>query len=140
VRIAHAYYERLRTRVGSARRCVTAWPKSPPDHVWPMDVCRSVATPAWAERCAVRCRSGFELLRLPLTAEQLRWLMLAGTLAPLAHARIANPKKKTFALVNVLVRDGLKVQPRHGRIVLHATNKTVRRRPAELISRARRPS
>ena len=94
---------------------------------------------AWAERCAVRCRSGFELLRLPLTAEQLRWLMLAGTLAPLAHARIANPKKKTFALVNVLVRDGLKVQPRHGRIVLHATNKTVRRRPAELISRARRP-
>jgi hypothetical protein len=67
----------------------------------------------------VRCRSGFELLRLPLTAEQLRWLMLAGTLAPLAHVRIANPKKKTFALVNVLVRDGLKVQPRHGRIVLH---------------------
>ncbi len=99
-------------------------------------MCATAATKRhWAERCAVRCRSGFELLRLPLTAEQLRWLMLAGTLAPLAHARIANPKKKTFALVNVLVRDGLKVQPRHGRIVLHACkNKTVRRRPAELIS------
>ena len=39
--------------------------------------------------------------------------MLAGMLAPLAAVRITNAKKKTFALVSVLMRDGLKVDAAH---------------------------